>query len=455
MPKTAKTKTNKQTTPETAPASAETLSEGSQTAFPSPPKKDKLRTWRTCEIEQDCAYGWTPENVQKFLDGWAPVKDYAYIHHTKDFKDDMSTPRDAHLHLMLRFHYPVPSSAILARCDAVGIPSGCIKEQQVQKMRNWSSALNYLTHRDEHKPWKHVYEPSDVISNFDWQLDAEAAHQKKILSTSDARAKEIVEAIDRGEIREYNIHTKLTAWEECQYSAQISKAFKRYIEIEKMKGEREMDVIFICGNSGVGKDTYAVELCKQRGLEYYRTSNNNDYPFDDYRGQPAIIWSDARDNVYTPNQLFALLDNHWKSAQKARYSDINLDCKLLIITSIKPLDEWYVKKFEQAHEDRKQLYRRIKLYFKMDEQYIFTYLYNQRTNEYDKLPQFLPNTFGHFEDYLDTPDKQLDYLKRMLGGMADNLQFMSNNINNPDYGDTMKFSAGEHDPRKHRGSEDT
>ena len=375
-----------------------------------------VKSWRTCELTQDCVYGWTVDNVQKFLE-WDSVKDYAYIVHDKDKKEDM-TDRAPHIHVMLRFKYPVSTSALLAHCVATGLPPECITENRIQKMKSWSGALNYLTHRDEHKPWKFVYDKTDVKSNFDWELDAESAHQKKILRATDARAKEIVEAIDSGEIKEYNLHDKLTAWEEVQYSSQIKKAFSRCRDIKKMKGERKMNVMFIYGKSGVGKDTFAVEWCREREYDYFRTSNNDNYPFDDYKGQPVIIWSDARDNIYKPNQLFALLDNHWSSPQKARYSDINIDCEWLIITSIKPLRLWYEEALKQAEEDRKQLYRRISTLVNMDMDYVRIYLYNQEINDYSYTPDvILPNVYNHREHYLIEQARKQEFLQNAFGGM--------------------------------------
>lgn len=398
------------------------------------------KSWKTCEITQDCRFGWTLDNIAKFLDGWSSVKDYAYILHDEDLKDDMSTSRDDHCHLMLRFKYPVPTSAIIARAKAVGLPADCITENRIERMKNWSAALNYLTHRDEHKPWKHVYDLSCVISNFDWQLDAEAAHQKKQLQTTDARAKEIVDGIDKAIIREYNIHEHLTMWEQVQYAPQINKAFRVYIDREKQKGERDMQVIFISGASGAGKDSFAADWCKKQGMPYYRTSNNDTHPFDDYKGQPAIIWSDARDDVYKPSQLFALLDNHWKSSQKARYSDINLDCKALLITSIKPLNEWYSEAFKDADEPRKQLYRRVKMWCEVERDLIHIKVYNESTNEYMRVSS-LPNTFSHADDMLDTPEKMLEFAHKMMSGYSQALQ------------DTVNY-AKEHEPDAYKAFAD-
>lgn len=404
---------------------------------PAPAPADTDRSWKTVEITQDCAYGWTPDNIDKLLKDWSAVKDYAYILHDKDKKEDM-TERDPHTHLMLRFKYAVHTSAILARAKACSLPDGCITPNRLEKMKSWSAALNYLTHRDEHKPWKHVYDLKAVISNFDWRLDAESAHQKKLLQTTDARAREIVEGIDKAHIREYNINEHLTIWEQVQYSAQINKAFKAYIDREKLKGERNMEVMFISGASGVGKDAFAVDWCKKNNLAYYRTNNNPEHPFDDYKGQPAIIWSDARDNVFSPSQLFALLDNHWKSSQKARYSDINLDCQMLIITSIKPLTEWYKDAFDNAKdadgfsEPRKQLYRRVKAWANVDTDKILMRVYNQAKDAYTPVMS-IPNTFAHTEDYLDTPEKMLQYASMMFSGYKNATQELVNYAkeNNP------------------------
>lgn len=389
--------------------------------------EDKPLTFRNCEITQDCEYGWDLNGVECFIKGWSSIKNFAYILHDKDYKEGTDELRKPHIHLMLRFNYPTPITAIVNRAINCGLPKNCITNNRIERMRNWSFALNYLTHRDEHKPWKHIYNDEDVISNFDWKLVAETAHQKKVLNTSVARAKEIVELIDNGTIREYNLHEYLTAWEENQYSNYIAKAFKRVISREKLKGERDMDVVFICGPSGVGKDTFARALCKERNLIYYNTSNNDQYPFDDYKGQPAIIWSDARDNIYKPQQLFSLLDNHWKSAQKARYSDINLDCKLLIITSIKPLYEWYSTAFDDANEDRKQLYRRIETYCAMDYDSVSIFAYDESVNEYSQIVD-IPNTYSHREDYLDTAEKRKQFVSKMFGGLVDAANFAKKKV---------------------------
>ena len=372
------------------------------------------KSWRTCEITQDCCYGWTPENVQKFIDGWSSVKDYAYILHDKDKKDDNTTPREPHIHLMLRFNNAIHTSAILARAKKVGIPADSITENRIQKMKSWSAALNYLTHRDEHKPWKHVYDTAEVQSNFDWQLESESAHQAKQLRADKGREKEIVDMICSGEIREYMLSDYIEPYEEVMYNKAINTAFARVTREMQQETDREMQVIFISGSSGSGKDTFAISLCESEGKEYYRCSTGNN-PFDDYKGQPVIIWSDARDSSMKAQDVLALLDNHYACSQGARYKNKSLiTCEVFIITSIKDIHEWYKNAFSKQNEDRRQLYRRVLTWFSVEDDKIYQKIYDESKGDYVGYNSF-PNKYRHQGSHLDTEEKRTQYAINSFG----------------------------------------
>lgn len=193
-----------------------------------------------------------------------------------------------------------------------------------------------------------------------------------------------------------------------------------------------MEVMFISGPSGIGKDTFARDWCKKQNLDYYCTNNNSDYPFDDYAGQPVIIWSDARDTVFKPRELHQLLDNHYSSKQKARYADKYITARYILITSIVPLNEWYTEFYKKDKEDKYQLYRRIGTWCCMDASTITMSVFNSSTRRYDHVCD-LPNTYTHTADFYDTPEKQMEFAKRMLGGLADGARFAADNIDNPAY----------------------
>ena len=381
------------------------------------------RTWRQVEIVQDWSFGWTLENVAKFVDGWSCILKYSYIGHDKCYKAKewemgLQVPREPHTHLYLKFNYPVSTDAIIARSKAVGCPDGCIKPNTLEKIKNWKGALNYQTHRDVHLPYKHVYDVSEVHSNFDWELECESVHSDEDLRTSNRREKEIVEGIFNGTIKEYNLENHMTHYEMVTYDVAITKAIKRVNEINSLMEERSMEVMFVSGASGIGKDTFAVEWCKRRGLDYYRTNNNPEQPFDNYRGQPVIIWSDARDDVFKPHNLHQLLDNHYGSFQKSRYHDKFIAAKYLIITSIKPLEDWYSKFYANEKEDKTQLYRRIGTKFEMTPEHVFVYDYNGSTKSYAYVGK-MPNLYMHEDVYRDTLDKQLAHAISLLGDFSD------------------------------------
>lgn len=380
------------------------------------PKKTP-KSWYKVEIVQDCRFGWTLENISKFLDGWSVVNKQSHICHDKCQTKDYQ-PREPHCHLYLKFNNPVPTSAIIARAKKVGLPDDCITENRLQKIKNWKAALNYQTHRDCHLDYKHVYDVNEVHANFDWQAECEDYHSNEDLRVTNVRQKQIVEAIYNGEITEYNLDEHLSIVEQVNYDSAIRKAFARTNERKWKNMSRTMEVIFISGASGIGKDTLAVEWCKSRGLAYYRTNNNPDNPFDNYRGQPVIIWSDARDDVFKPHNLHQLLDNHFGSMQKSRYHDKFLGADVMIITSIKPLEDWYTKFYANEKEDKTQLYRRIGTKYVMDEEHVHIYDYNGATKSYTYVGK-MPNLYMHEDVYRDTYDKQLCHALELLGNLSD------------------------------------
>ncbi|MGM8259467.1 AAA family ATPase, partial (plasmid) [Clostridium perfringens] len=109
----------------------------------------------------------------------------------------------------------------------------------------------------------------------------------------DERKEEILNLIDAGIIREYNIHDYLTVIEYDKYKKNIDNAFKFRVNKLMQKVERKMDCYFITGRSGTGKTTYAKQLAKEKGYSVYISSGSNDV-LDSYQGQDCIILDDLR-----------------------------------------------------------------------------------------------------------------------------------------------------------------
>lgn len=312
-------------------------------------KKDKTPpTWKTCEIIQQLEY-MSAEDVESGLDHNA-VKDYAYILHDKDVNDDGSL-KAAHWHIYIRFKDSTPTTSI---CNWFGITSNYI----CRIKGRFADALSYATHKNDKN--KYQYLDEEVKSNFDFIKERDTARGREV---DKQRREEIVDLITSGVIREYNYTDYITPQEYDKFRKSIDNAFK--YRLDRIKGEnRDMEVIYIFGDSSCGKTTYAKELAAQNEYSCYVSSGGEDM-LDDYKGQDCVILDDLRANDINFSSLLKLLDNHTQSMVRARYHNKFLECKLMIITTSKSMEELFRELPGSDGECITQLRRRCKLYIKM------------------------------------------------------------------------------------------
>lgn len=313
------------------------------------------KSYRTVEIMNDLEHGFTIDVVSAVLADWVVVKDYAYILHDSDTKAD-GTPKRPHIHCMVRFNNAVPAVAILARVKAVTGRDDIIKDEHLQKCYRWTSAVAYLTH--ENRPEKHRYSRDLIVSNYDFNDDINAG----VAGVKDIRWQEIAHLIDTEELREYNITDYCTLLEYTKYKKQINSAFE-YVYSRKAKEiDRIMDVMYISGTAGSGKTTFAKRWCEKANMSYVVSSSGND-PMQDYKGQDVLIMDDFRPSDWRMADLLKLLDNHTTSSVKSRYHNKYMCyCKLIIITSVIPLDRVWANladKDDALKEPVNQLLRRV------------------------------------------------------------------------------------------------
>ena len=314
------------------------------------------KSWRCVEIEQQVRFGFSMDGVSRFLDGWRPVKDFAYICHDSCFLDS-GVPKEPHIHLMIRFNNSVPTTAILARATYAFCSDKVVLEQNLQHIKKWSSAVAYLTH--ENVKDKVQYSREQVVSNYDFGHDIDTA-----LSDKSARIVSILRHIDSEELREYNVCDFVSVEEYVKYKKQIDNAFE-YVYNRKMREvDRKMLVMYVSGPSGSGKTTFAKSYAEKSGFSYVVSSSSND-PMQDYKGQDCLILDDFRPSDWKMNDLLKLLDNHTISSVKSRYHNKYMCyCKCIIITSVVPLlDVWskLADLNDSLKEPKEQLLRRVNM----------------------------------------------------------------------------------------------
>lgn len=314
------------------------------------------KTWRNFEL---VLY---PENIEdeRFEKALEKLKKWAWILHDKD------ADRVVHAHLYGQPNSPLKTSTI---CKLFGI-----RENQIEKIKGtWNDAIDYLTHGNAET--KYQYDESEVHANYDWREDAKG-------STRNVKKKlqEIVNQIGVGTIREYNLHDFVTVEEYTKYRRKIEDAFKwrkGYVlahleELVEMK-----NVVWVFGQTGTGKTTFAKGLAKSAGLFFALTSTGRNM-FDEYRDEPCLIIDDLRPEDMKFSDLLGILDPYNFKAAQARYANKALQTQMLIVTTTKSPEQFCRECNGDAlnAEDERQLYRRINTVYEVTKKLVIEYYYN-------------------------------------------------------------------------------
>jgi len=310
---------------------------------------------KAIEFEQQISYlKFNIEDLETMLKKEAIIRDYAYIIHNAD-KDEKGKKVKPHIHCLLRFTNATEFQRIIK----------IFKTDDLNRLQNIKTtfpyALAYLTHRG--KPEKYQYKDEEVISNFDFIKE----RQTKTNKAEDRRKfDEMLQQLIDGTLKEYDVDAFM---EEHQIDTMLRIKRAKDIKIAcdvfnvKMmsKKDRKMKVIYVKGESGMGKTFFAKYLARQEGYEPYITSANDKDMFGEYRQEPCVIVDDIKENLELQS-ILKLLDPFTSSAVASRYRDKSLACvELLIITSTLSLD----KTFAYKDIDREQIYRRIPLLFEV------------------------------------------------------------------------------------------
>ena len=275
------------------------------------------------------------------------LKDWCIITHDKDLLPS-GEPKPPHFHCVLTFSN---AKTIKSIADCIGVPM-----QFVSKIKTTTkSAKLYLVHRNN--PEKYQYNPDEVKASFDYVdfVDDCPVKQKR---------ENIAERIDKGEIKQYNLYEHITIDEYSRNFRYYQKCFE--YRQNKLKGlNRNMECIFITGKSGTGKTSNAKLIAMKRGYASYVSSGGKN-PLDDYKGEECIILDDTRSSTWNLTDFLKLTDNHTDSLVGCRYYNKSIaECKLLIVTSVKSIDEFYENATKEDNEPRTQLFRRFPILIDM------------------------------------------------------------------------------------------
>lgn len=134
---------------------------------------------------------------------------------------------------------------------------------------------------------------------------------------------------------------------------------RRYIRLLKNKQQkwRPVHVIYVEGKTGSGKTRVAYE--KFPNLFKASVDTRTNFPFDNYRGEKVLLLDELRPGVFTPAELFQILDGY-PLTLNIKYGNIPALWTTVIIATAMPLDEWFNDKIAKGQDNlRQQFQRRI------------------------------------------------------------------------------------------------
>lgn len=364
---------------------------------------------RMCEICQQTAHIESIDKMIKTIKSNQAVERYAYIIHDKDV-DDKGALKAEHIHIMIKFAYSYNVMTLAKQLN--------LEAQYIQKIqsRNYEDALLYLTHANAKE--KYQYSSDAVKANFDYQAICERYLKRKEQASTKLSEKEqlkqICEEIVQGKIRRYNYFDYISTDLYVRYRTKFENAFKMRDDMLKAQEERHMEVIYMVGESGSGKTTLAKQIAKQKGYSYYISSASNDV-LDSYSGQDCLILDDLRPSCLGLSDLLKLLDNHTQSTAKSRYYNKTLECKLIIVTTVMNIGEFFKNVFQEQNEPLTQLKRRCSTHFEFTRQEIRVSMYDATLQDYTYI-QTIKNPIADLYPVQPLTDKMAtDKLKGLLG----------------------------------------
>ena len=332
------------------------------------------------------------ENIEKILEEIvrrvseiATVSEAYAIKHDKDTSigfdsvtnSTISELKEPHIHALLKFS---KGATLTDLAEKIGLA-----EQYLEKAKSgrygYDNLLAYLIHAKDKD--KYQYSPDEVFTLIGKNY-LEVYHERKESWLKGKAKKEVQKSFEDIDFLIDNILneniTKNDILLDKKYhtpyiihKTRINDAFKTVGEIEGARtkdelenGEFKKTILFIYGNSGLGKSRFAKELAKDiiqmaklnnKKWQSITTAGTN--MFDEVNGEEILLLDDVRGDSLTASDWLKVLDPYNISPVSARYQNKIGAAKVIIITSSKhPLAFFYYTK-GNAYEDLSQYVRRI------------------------------------------------------------------------------------------------
>ena len=334
---------------------------------------------RRCELVQEQRF-LTEEQIEAAINGRNSINKVAYILHDKDTyteedakknpEHQAGTLKPAHWHVVMQF-----KEGQQQQIKYVAKWFGQ-EPQYVQKIKSShiEDAYAYLIHQNA--PGKYQYDPSEVKANFDYEIFI-----KENCMFLD-RCDEIIAQIGSGLITRTNWCQFVDIHEYVKYERSMMKAFD-YYDKKMNTVNRELEAIFITGQSGTGKTSLAKYIAEGKGMSCFISSVGQDM-LDGYENEEVVVYNDIRGNCgLALNEFIQMVDNNTNARGKSRFRNKNMsNCKLVIVTTVLSMGQLLKQLDPDHHEDWKQFRRRFKMNMTVYPDHIMVSQYDPKTDKY-------------------------------------------------------------------------
>lgn len=358
------------------------------------------------------------EELQKRLNE-RPIKRWAYLVHDKDVYED-GTPKAPHLHVEMELNSSQKAETVCTWFDDK--PERIEKGHSKNKKFMFENMCGYLVHETETSvaDEKYQYPREEVTANFDFNSLLNDA-QEGIKIAKEGRKRhplaDVLEMICNNEIPKIKVGDYISNLDRIKYRNDIKTAYD--IRDEKLAREvdRDMDILYFYGETGVGKSTVAKYFARQMKYDIFVCGSGND-PFQGYMGQECIIYNDIRGEEWSYSDMLRMLDPYNNSLIKSRYSNKLLnDCKLMILTAPYDVPTLYKNLNKGTDDPAEQLYRRIRSVVYLTKEMMYSYTYSEGEHEYMFVEE-KPNPFL-FMKFAVKNESYLDNIINMAQTMAE------------------------------------
>ncbi|MFU2182296.1 Rep family protein [Streptococcus pluranimalium] len=339
-------------------------------------------------------------------------KKFAGIIHDKDVNKD-NNPVEPHVHIVLQFEN---ARSITNLAKLIDQPPNCFEK--------WNGSINnaysYLVHHTKSVLPKHLYDPKEVIANFDYielleKIEGYVNKHQKINDTTVIN--NYLDLLYEGEISKEEIEQKLTGSQYAKAKQKIESVYMKRLEISAEKWRQEMlvknepiTVIWLFGKTGTGKTHLAKHYAEQFDSNYFITGSSRD-PFQRYNMQHVVILDELRPHLFEYSDLLKIFDPYNNQAMaSSRYFDKPLVANVYIVTTPFSPNNFFYEISNQGRvnsyiDTASQLLRRIKIVAEVEEKQIVFYSFDslkmtftKDVNRVIENPFYYPNKIDNYHD---------------------------------------------------------